>query len=664
MSGAGARRGRRAWVVALALLLSALAAAALATHHRLALVERLILWQLGRLGMGDASLAVTRVGLRELVLRDLRIGDGDLALDALELHFSPAGLQARRLDAVRIGELRLRGRIDATGLGLGALDALRGNAAGARDGGLPALPVLPVGRLEVDRATLLLDTPHGAFEATLSLELDEGGRGRFRGTTGALATFSTPIGVAAAPFALVGDVAFGSDRFEALLEPAAFSLTLATGSGPQPITGSTPRLSLRGGPGLPALEIDGADGELSLLGPGIAAKGVGFALRIDPRTRLPDGGFEVSRVSDRRKPARFAPVALEGRLTPGAGRLGIDGVIRAEAAGAMARFEGAHDLEAGGGRLGVRVEPLRFGEKGPRLRDLLPGWTSAVRPVAGAVDARGELLWGARGPEGFAELGLRDLTLEAHGARIEGVNAAVRIEGPWPLHTPRGQLLSMARVDLGLELRNGLVRFALRRDGAIEVEQAEWTFAGGRLRSAGRIEPDAERQELVMTLADLELGELLALVNLDGLDGSGRLEGRLPLSLDAGGLRIADAEIRASDAGGTIRYRPSGRANAALGGAGAALDDFLLALHDFRYERLSLHVNGDPLGEVSVGISLAGANPAHREGQPYVFNLNLEGRLGDLVRKGSAAYRIPGEIQKRLEAISRGAAVDAAAPSR
>jgi hypothetical protein len=167
-----------------------------------------------------------------------------------------------------------------------------------------------------------------------------------------------------------------------------------------------------------------------------------------------------------------------------------------------------------------------------------------------------------------------------------------------------------------------------------------------------------------MAVSGVDLAVLLGLVNLEGLDGTGRLGGRLPISLDADGLRITDAEIRATDEGGTIRYRPTGRAGAALGGAGVALDDFLLALRDFRYDRLSLRVNGDPLGEVSVGISLAGTNPAHRAGQPYVFNLNVDGRLGDLVRKESSAYRIPGEIQRRLEAISRGAPVDAAAPSR
>ena len=69
---------------------------------------------------------------------------------------------------------------------------------------------------------------------------------------------------------------------------------------------------------------------------------------------------------------------------------------------------------------------------------------------------------------------------------------------------------------------------------------------------------------------------------------------------------------------------------------------------------------------MTVAISLAGANPGHRDGQPYAFNLSVEGRLGDLVRKGTAAYRVPAEIEKRLEAVarSRRAPVDSAPRTR
>ena len=78
-----------------------------------------------------------------------------------KLQFSWAGLAARRLDAARIGDLRLVGRIDSTGLRLGALDALRSDAPGS-GAGASVLPVLPVGRLEIERAVVYMANAGGA----------------------------------------------------------------------------------------------------------------------------------------------------------------------------------------------------------------------------------------------------------------------------------------------------------------------------------------------------------------------------------------------------------------------------------------------------------------------------------------------------------------------
>ncbi len=650
MAETGERRRRRRWRAALLLLATAGSAAGLVAHHRLALVERLLLWQLARHGISDASLAVTRVGLHELALRDLRIGRDDLALRALELRFSPAGLLARRIEAARIEQLRVRGRIDARGLDLGALDALVADRSGAAP---ELLPVLPVGSLEVDAADLRLETPHGPFEASIALVLDEAGRGRFTGTTGALATFDTPVGVAAAPFALAGDVSFGPKGFEALLEPADFSLTVATAGGPQPITGRTPRLALRGG-SHGSLEIEGSAGRLALLGPGVAAEGIEFALRLDAASRLPEGSLAVGHLRDRSQHARFVPFALEATLSSPGGEVAIAGALRSEPPGVVVRFAGGLAGAGGGARVGWRLEPLRFTGEGTGPGQLVPALAAIVRSAAGEVDARGELTWGSGGLGGSADVALRDLTLETRAARIERVNAALHFDGPWPPRTPRSQLISMARVDFGLELTNGLVRCGLRRGGRIDLEQAEWRFAGGVVRTSGRFDPFAAKQQLEMTVDDVDLAELLALVHLEGLTGNGRLQGRLPLSVESGRIRILAAELHASDAGGWVRYRPSGRPHEALGAAGAALGDFLDALRDFRFEKLSLRVDGDPHGEVKVAVSLAGANPEHRQGQPYAFNLNVEGHLADLVRQGSAAYRVPAEIERRLEALSGG----------
>ena len=86
-----------------------------------------------------------------------------------------------------------------------------------------------------------------------------------------------------------------------------------------------------------------------------------------------------------------------------------------------------------------------------------------------------------------------------------------------------------------------------------------------------------------------------------------------------------------------------------------AFEDLLLALQNFRYERLRLTINGEAQGEVNVAVSLHGSNPEHRDAQPYEFNMNIDGQLGDMLRQSDAAYRIPTRIEQCLTELATGA---------
>ena len=119
-------------------------------------------------------------------------------------------------------------------------------------------------------------------------------------------------------------------------------------------------------------------------------------------------------------------------------------------------------------------------------------------------------------------------------------------------------------------------------------------------------------------------------------------------------MLLHDGRLEASEEGGWIRYRPEGGA-AALGAVGEmALDDLLLALADFHYDGLSLAIDGSAQDAIVVKISLSGASPRHRDGQPYNLNLSVDGRLGDLIRQGTAAYEMPERIEERLNEIAEG----------
>ena len=227
-------------------------------------------------------------------------------------------------------------------------------------------------------------------------------------------------------------------------------------------------------------------------------------------------------------------------------------------------------------------------------------------------------------------------------------NGLIEIRWASPAFTPPGQLVSIALLDIGLELTAGLIEFQLRPDGLLELQQAEWQWAGGSLRTAGRFDPMADSQEAVLEVDDVDLAELLVLVDLEGLEGTGTLEGEIPIFRSGETLEVRQGKLRSTPEGGRIRYRSASAARA-LANQGYGLEQLLGALDDFHYDVLEIVVDGDTRGEVNVAIQLGGFNPNFQRGRRIELNLNVEARLADLLRAGLVAYRVPEAILKRLE---------------
>lgn len=659
MSNGRRRSGWRAALVAAALVI---ASTGWAVANRNAIVAWSLVWQLGRMGIDDASLRVESVGLSGIAIRDVELGDGDLLLRALDLEWSAQALQARRFDAVRVHGLSVRGALGESGVRLGALDALRGGTAAAPSGP-PRFPVLPAARLEIEQANFTLETDAGPTLATVAIHLDEAGDGRVALAITALPALETALGIAAEPFAVGGPVSFRPERLQLTLAPAPFSLTLAGAEGVQRITGKTPEIDLSAVPGEgERLRVVTKGGQVSLPDLGLVAEGLVLDARLASAAALPAGSLAVASLRDTSESPRFPTVGLRADFFPSGGGLAFEGALTGLDGRLTLQLDGLHDPARGAGRADLELSPLEFGagELGPG--DLLPRLADLLQSADGTVEASGEISWSGGEVTGFMDIGAVDLTLQTRAALIDRLNAAVRIEGPWPLRIPSGQLLSMARLDFGLELTNGLVRYALRDDGVVVIDAAEWEFAGGSLRSDGEFDLGAEEQQMTLTVRDVDLAELLELVNLDGLSGTGRLNGEIPLSLGHGSIEIRNAVLETPSGGGWIRYQPVGEATAVASGAGMAFGDLLEALRSFRYDQLRLTVNGDAQGSVVVALSLQGANPEHRDAQPYEFNLNVDGRLADLVRQSGAAYRIPAQIEEQLGRIGSEARSPAAAP--
>ena len=680
------RAARRFFTAALALFVALALAGAAAWWQRRELARWWTLRELTRLGVAPASVEVARFDASRLELRALRAGAEDaLAIDAIDADYTLRDLWRGRVGALRISGLRLAGEIAAEGPRFGGLEGPRSAEEGpspprSKRTGL-RLPALPTNQLVIEDARAEIATVQGPLAITLSVNAQESeGRIVAHGDLvahHALADAAAKLELAGAGDAISGGAALGlrlapgaglalpisagtlalSAKLEVSgaeilvsLAPGPVALTFGEGPDALRLEGSTPQAQLRtqlaDDAALAPLLLETSGGDLRLPTLGVAARGFEIGAKLELPWRL-DGRIAVREIEDTQKPRRAPAFSLEGRITPEADALGFD--LRASEAKqrAVLHAQGSFDPARRRGDARLRMEPVVFAKDGLQPAQLAPQLGERMTAVTGTLEATGQAHLSDGRTRLALDLAARELAFETPLAQVEGVNGTLRLEGPGPFSTPPGQLISIGRIGFGLDLTNGLVTGQLRPDGVFAIEKAEWQTLGGRVRTAGNLDPKAAHQALVLEAEDLDLAQVLALVNLEGLSGEGRLDGRLPVDRSAEVIEIRGGVIEARP-GGRLRYHPAPGV-AGLKSTGQGFELLLGAFEDLHLEKLEVDLDGDANGPIKIALHVVGVNPAFQNGRPLHYNLTVDSRLADLLRQGAAAYKIPQEIEERLQ---------------
>jgi len=155
------KRGARiAAFSALGLLGAAAICVALAWWQRCALAEWLALRELAARGV-PAQLRVERLDLRGAEIAGVRLGAApDLALEHAALAWSREGIRAGRVDSITLRGVRLRARIDAKGVQLGAIDTLIASLPESAGDEPLALPFLEA---QLEDAEAVIESPQGTL---------------------------------------------------------------------------------------------------------------------------------------------------------------------------------------------------------------------------------------------------------------------------------------------------------------------------------------------------------------------------------------------------------------------------------------------------------------------------------------------------------------------
>ncbi|MEO3431813.1 YdbH domain-containing protein [Inquilinus sp. CAU 1745] len=367
------------------------------------------------------------------------------------------------------------------------------------------------------------------------------------------------------------------------------------------------------------------------------------------RVALADAGIEMEEISvDASFVTPFEPESAIAEVT---GRILSPWIEPATAQGAFSVEEGAivgegrldagvlsatyrlqHDLSSGDGNVAADVGEITFSPEGMQPSDLSAMAPEGVREVSGTADGVVRLRWGG-GVETSTEIEIAEMAFATDQGTISGLDAILTFDSLAPLTTEGLQRITIDRIDVGLPLGNGVVEAAILESGAIELESARFDLAAGTLSAAPtRIPLNDEPWRLLLTLDSASLPQLLDGVPLENFSVTGSVSGTVPLEI--GETVRVDGAFLETDEPGTIRYNPAAAPEtppALASPDGVQL--LLLALADFHYESLTARISGPIDGDMTLELSIDGANPALYDGYPIALNLNLSGALNEILQQ-------------------------------
>lgn len=385
--------------------------------------------------------------------------------------------------------------------------------------------------------------------------------------------------------------------------------------------------------------------------PGVQAAAGGLdarlTLRLGAAAQPGEAGklvINALKLRDLAVPDRFAPAVVSASLSLDgfAGEITGPATLATPTGRVLVRAELTHDAARQAGQARVTAGPLEFSPGGLQPQALLPVLAGHVTEVAGQVDLSGRVAWTAQGITASSGiLKLSGLGFHTLAAQFAGIDGKIDLAALWPPATRGAQTLRVGRVDPGIPLLDGEVRFEIARGAEIIIHHARWPFAGGALvasSAALRLGDDVHRA--VLDAVRLDLGLFLGLLDVAGLSGSGMLSGRVPVEVRDGDVYVRGAVLEA-EPGGVIRYRGgAGQAAAdAAAGASQGADIAFRALEDFHFRVLRVEVDGPVDGDMTARIVLEGANPAVYEGYPVHLNIRTEGPFGVFLRRATIGLR-------------------------
>ena len=290
---------------------------------------------------------------------------------------------------------------------------------------------------------------------------------------------------------------------------------------------------------------------------------------------------------------------------------------------------------------------------GPSLQpDAITRLTEGVVAlVNGTVHGTGRIDWGKGGKTtSTGDFSTAGMSLAAPFGPVTGLTTTIHFDDLLGLTTPPGQLMTVATVNPGITVTDGVLHYQLLPHDHVKIESGEWPFMGGRLILHETVLDFSQHsaKHLTFELQGFDAKQFVDSLGFQGFELTGRFDGVLPMVFDENGGRIVGGVLTSRAPGGELKYsgtKPKGLA------AGIAVD----LLSDIRFRSMVIRLDGDLAGEFATKLAIdqVSLGPGHGfvaglvhrafSRLPLKLNVNINGPFRALIQMAKA-FKDPTEI--------------------
>ncbi|MCL6698031.1 YdbH domain-containing protein [Sphingomonas sp. NSE70-1] len=371
--------------------------------------------------------------------------------------------------------------------------------------------------------------------------------------------------------------------------------------------------------------------------------------------RMGNGGVSISGgmlLAHRVEQPNFYPLRSDDmKLVMADGKINATGSLHHPASGTkITDVTIQHNLDNGNGNAVLDVPGVTFGP-GLQPEELTRLSEGVVALVMGRLSGQGQINWTGSGEvTSTGEFTAHGMDLAASFGPVTGLTGTIRFTDLLGLQTAPGQTVSLASVNAGILVENGVIRYQLLPDNLVKIERGEWPFMGGQLilqetiLNFGRPSP----KRLTFEVVGLDAKTFVDSMGFKEISATGTFDGVLPMIFDDEGGRIVGGRLDSREGGGTLSY--NGVVNKAdLGMMGSLAFD---ALRDLKFRSMIIRLDGYLDGEFATRLAIQGVGLGNTSTQqfiksvnriPFNFNVTIKGPFRALIATAKS-FRDPTQV--------------------